>query len=304
MNPIVQFMKQHLFTLFLVGMMIYTLTEQSPSQVSTYGQSLTAISPCDTCQAQNVSQIYKSGLVLDNPFSEPEVKPKPKKSKPASPAPKPVEVQKEEVQEEVQTKSQSTFKPLSVDITRNPGLRVKNLDRDELEEYLTRFYKMKNLEGKTLLELRRIWLAYAYDQFYWDVHERTGFPVSVIYAYFIMEATYQGLESDLMAKYRNPGGIKYHGIGSSTKAYDDCTDRKGRRIKCDFAVFNTYQEMVEGWSRIFNAERYRLCKSENTAGEICECLFRSGYHTGNNWNNRAGISKAYWEVRKSFPARD
>jgi len=295
-------MTRHLLTLLLAGGLMYTLIEKSPESNSTDNLILNTPLVCDTCKAVNVSHIYKGELTDLDPYSEPKEKKKTSKQEVEKVlATIPSDISEEEIVEE--EKPVSTFKPLEVDITRNPGLRVKNLDREELQEYMTRFYKFKDLEGKSLLELRRIWLAYAYDQFYWDVHEKTGFPVSVIYAYFIMEATYQGLESDLMAKYRNPGGVKYYGVGSSTKAYDDCRDKRGRRIKCDFAVFNTYQEMVSGWSRIFNAKRYQACKSEDNAADICECLYRSGYHTGNNWNNRAGISRAYWEVRKSFPAR-
>jgi len=194
------------------------------------------------------------------------------------------------------------FTPLNIPVTESPGVHVKSLTVEELRDYLSE-RKFQKLEGKTLLELRRIWLAYAYDQFYWDIHDKTGLPVSVIYAYFIMEATYNGVESSLMVKYKNPGGIKYKGIGRKAKAYDDCYDSKGRKVKCDFAVFETYTDMVSGWSSIFNLPRYSSCKSEKTAPDICECLYRSGYHTGNNWANRAGISRGYWEVRKSFPKR-
>jgi hypothetical protein len=164
-------------------------------------------------------------------------------------------------------------------------------------------YGFRNLNNKSLYDLRRIWLAYFYDTFYWDVHEETGLPVSIIHAYFIMEATINGLESDLMRKYKNPGGIKYRGIGESTLAYDDCYDKRGRRVQCQFAVYNTYQEMVQGWSNVFKLPRYSRCKSYNTAPDICECLYSSGYHTGNNWNNRAKISKEYWTLRQSFPKK-
>lgn len=195
------------------------------------------------------------------------------------------------------------FKPLNVKWSSNPGLSISHLQEKELRVLMESEYKFKNLEKKSLYDLRRIWLAYNYDPLFWDVHEKTGFAVSVIYAYFIMEATNKGLESSLMSTYLNPGGIKYKGKGSSTKAYDDCRDSKGRPIKCNFQVYTSYDEMVTGWSNVLNASRYTKCKSEKTAPEICECLYKSGYHTGNNWVNRAALSKNYWEVRKSFPPR-
>lgn len=194
------------------------------------------------------------------------------------------------------------FKPLNQTWVKNPGMMVKDLNENELRTLMVEDYGFKNLHQKNLYELRRIWLAYMYDKFFWDVHDITGFPVSVVYAYFIMEATSKGIESDLMANYMNPGGVKYHGKGKKAKAFDDCYDSKGNKIKCDFAVYSTYEDMVKGWSSILNAKRYVKCKSESTASNICRCLFKSGYHTGNNWANRADLSKGYWQIRKSFPS--
>lgn len=99
----------------------------------------------------------------------------------------------------------------------------------------------------------------------------------------------------------NPGGIKYRGKGKKTRAYDDCYDRRGRRITCDFAVYENYDDMIEGWSNVFNQKRYERCKSYDTATEICRCLYKSGYHRANNWRNRADISREYWKLRLSFP---
>ena len=198
--------------------------------------------------------------------------------------------------------SGSTLRPLGVRFEFNPGQKVKYLNEKELRNMLSD-YGFTNLGNKNLFELRRIWLAYSYDQFYWDVHYSSGFPISIVHAYFIMEATYRGLESDLMVKYKNPGGIKYRGIGTPVKAYDDCYDRRGRRIQCDFSSYSTYEEMVRGWSSVLSASRYQRCKSYDNAPDICQCLYSSGYHTANNWGNRATISKEYWTLRASFPRR-
>jgi len=48
--------------------------------------------------------------------------------------------------------------------------------------------------------------------------KKTDLPISVIYAFFIIEATNAGIESKLMAKAFNPGGIKYRGSGKKMNA--------------------------------------------------------------------------------------
>lgn len=197
-------------------------------------------------------------------------------------------------------KKVDVFKPLNVPFKRNPGVEVKTLSREELFNLMSS-EGFKKLDGYSLGILRRIWLAYNYDQLFWDIHHKTNLPVSVIYSYFIIEATYQGVESKLMANFMNPGGIKYRGKGKKTRAYDDCYDRRGRRITCDFAVYENYDDMIEGWSNVFNQKRYERCKSYDTATEICRCLYKSGYHRANNWRNRADISREYWKLRLSFP---
>lgn len=270
---------KYIFTILIFGFLFhYAVKTPAKNDTLSVSKSSMYYTP-----PLNVSIIYKDSFKSITAYQPPEEK-KPRKVVTNKPIKRPI----------------TYFKPLNVAVTDCPGQAIKSLTATQLRTYLVD-RNFQHLDGKTLLEMRRIWLAYAYDQFYWDVHEKTGLPVSVIYAYFIMEATYNGVESSLMVKYKNPGGIKYKGIGKKTKAYDDCYDSKGHKIKCDFAVFETYTDMVDGWADIFNMNRYRKCKSESTAPDICECLYRSGYHTGNNWRNRAGISKGYWEVRKSFP---
>ena len=55
------------------------------------------------------------------------------------------------------------------------------------------------MEGKNIVELRRIWLAYMYDNFFYTMHKKTNLPISVIYAFFIIEATNNGIESNLLS---------------------------------------------------------------------------------------------------------
>lgn len=211
-----------------------------------------------------------------------------------------IEKENNETIEKVKTKEKSELSPLNVQFRRNVGREVEYFSKEQLLDLMIE-NGFKNLDGYSNGMLRRIWLAYNYDQFFWDVHYKTNLPISIIYAYFIMEATLEGVESDLMATYMNPGGIKYRGIGSKTKAYDDCFDNRGNPIKCDFAVFENYDDMVNGWASVFNQERYADCVSYNTAGQICKCLYKSGYHTANNWQRRANLSREYWKLRRSFP---
>lgn len=197
----------------------------------------------------------------------------------------------------------NSLKPLNVPWQKNPGILIKGLTREQLIHTMLRA-GFKDLDKWETGILKRIWLAYNYDQFFWDMHELTGFPVSIIYSYFIIEATIGGAESKLMREHMNPGGVKYHGRSKKTKAYDDCYNSKGKPIPCDFSSFDTYEEMVEGWSRVFNQKRYSRCKSYDNAPDICRCLYKSGYHTANNWRDRAQLSKDYWSLRASMPRRD
>lgn len=192
------------------------------------------------------------------------------------------------------------IQPLNVEWEKNPGLDVRDLSREELIEKMEDVGLVR-LEERSTPILRRIWLAYKYDQFFWDVHKATGLPVSIIYSYFIIEATVGGVESKLMQKYMNPGGVKFRGNGRKAKAYDDCYNSKGKPVPCDFSVFDTYEQMVDGWSSVFLKPRYAKCKTYDNASDICKCLYRSGYHTANNWRNRAEISRGYWDIRRSFP---
>lgn len=192
------------------------------------------------------------------------------------------------------------LRPLNVPFIKNAGYQMKNLTRNELIDYMESL-GFNNLDKYSTGMIRRIWLAYSYDQFFWDVHYKTELPISIIYCYFIMEATVQGVESDLMRNYMNPGGVKFRGVGKKAKKYDDCYNKTGQPILCDFAVYETYNDMVNGWSSVFNNERYADCKTYKYAGEICKCLYRSGYHTANNWSRRAAISREYWKLRSTFP---
>lgn len=198
-----------------------------------------------------------------------------------------------------------------IDMKNLPGKEIKKLDKQELLEYLD-VRGFRRLKGKNIVELRRIWLAYMYDNFFYTMHKKTNLPISVIYAFFIIEATNNGIESNLMAKALNPGGIKYRGTGSKVKAMDDCY-KNGKKIPCSFQAFNSYDAMVQGWADVLNLPRYKKCKrfvfrefnrgmtAKEIVNETCKCFYKSGYHTSNLWKVRSNLSTEYWTMKASFP---
>lgn len=198
-----------------------------------------------------------------------------------------------------------------IDINNLPGNDIKHLAKDELIDYLD-VRGFSRLKDKNIVDLRRMYLAFMYDRFFYDMHSLTDLPVSVIYAFFIIEATNNGIESKLMRKAFNPGGIKYRGKGKKVKAMDDCYV-KGKRVPCSFQAYTSYDAMVQGWAGVLNLPRYKKCKRfvfkefnrGMTAKEIvnatCKCFYKSGYHTSNLWQVRSNLSTEYWTMRAGFP---
>lgn len=192
--------------------------------------------------------------------------------------------------------------PINVSMPDEPnvGWLTKDMGEHELRDILTGM-GFRNLAGMREAKLRQLLVVYNYEPFFWRIHERTGLPVSVICAYFIIEATSQGVESELLRAHYNPGGVKYRGIGDVAYSYDDCYDVNGKKIPCRFESLAGYEQMEKVWSGVFNKQRYSRCKTYSTVEEICKCLYESGYHTGNNWKLRARLAKRYWLYRSKFP---
>ena len=155
----------------------------------------------------------------------------------------------------------------------------------------------RNLDGHgyNLYDLRRIMIAYEYDALFWDMRDRTGFSIGFFFAYFVYEATRNGIETASWYKYWNPGGIKYRGEYKWFKAMDDC---KG---PCRFAALPDYDTAIQVWSEVMNNRRYDDCRSLNKAIDICKCVRDAGYHTDNSYKSRAIIMQEYWSYRKHFP---
>lgn len=181
---------------------------------------------------------------------------------------------------------------------------IKHLSFQELKDSM-RKDGYKNLDKyKTIQKLRFLRIAYEYDMLYWDVNDITGLPVSVIYAFHRIEAVYPtGLESTLARNNWNFGGIKYSKKLASKYSLnmDDCTDSKGRRVKCKFSDFGSYEKGMVAWAKVFNKGRYKRCKSSKKKIDIFLCIYNGGYHTENNVRARNSLSQGYFEYVKDFP---
>ena len=199
----------------------------------------------------------------------------------------------------------------TIDMKNLPGKQIKNMGTEELREFLEE-QGFRRLKNKSLVELRRIWLGFMYEDFFYTMHKKTNLPISVIYAFFIIEATNAGIESKLMEKALNPGGIKYRGTGKKMNAMDDCY-KNGKKIPCAFQAFSSYNAMVQGWADVLNLPRYKNCKrfvfskynrgmsAKDIVDATCKCFYKSGYHTSNLWKVRSNLSTEYWAVKASFP---
>lgn len=201
--------------------------------------------------------------------------------------------------------------PFTTFSSRSHGHDFKEYTHTEAIEYLQN-KGFRNLNGLSLTTLRRINLLYNYDSLLYAVHHMTDFPVSFIYAYFILEATSAGVETDLWRLYGNPGGVKKLGnhnwINLKTVEYI-----KGRRrtVKQKFFSAKNTEEGLKVWASVFNANRYEKCKKTDYSlpqmqiyRNLCKCMMKSGYHTSPDYEIRAEYMKEYWDFKKLyFPKR-
>jgi len=201
--------------------------------------------------------------------------------------------------------------PFTAFSSRSHGHDFKSYSHQEAINYL-RKKGFRNLDGLNLAALRRINLLYNYDSLLYAVHHMTDFPVSFIYAYFILEATSVGVETDLWRLHGNPGGIKkignYDWVNLKTIEYI-----RGRRksMKQKFFSAKNTEEGIKIWATVFNASRYNKCKKTDYSlppmqiyRNLCKCMMRSGYHTSPDYQMRADYMKEYWDFKKlHFPKR-
>ena len=142
-----------------------------------------------------------------------------------------------------------------------------------------------------LHELRRAMLANYYKPLFDSVAAKTNITTEVVFAFFIIEATREGIESPMFLATWNPGGVKYRGLYKPYYAYDDCFEN-GQAVMCAFEHPGNFKNAVTLWSEVLNQERYDACRDKGI-DETCKCLQRQGYHRANNYRQRARIAKKY-----------
>jgi hypothetical protein len=201
--------------------------------------------------------------------------------------------------------------PFTAFSSRSHGHEFEKYSHQEAIDYL-KSKGFRNLEGLNVVTLRRINLLYNYDSLLYAVHHMTDFPVSFIYAYFILEATSVGVETDLWRLYGNPGGIKkignYDWVNLRTIEY---VKGKRKKMKQKFFSAKNTEEGVKVWASVFNASRYNKCRKADYSlppiqiyRNMCKCMMKAGYHTSPDYNMRADYMKEYWEFKKlHFPKR-
>lgn len=178
------------------------------------------------------------------------------------------------------------------------GRELADFSQTDMYAYLSgRGFKIA--ANMPLHEMRRMYLAYWYRPLFDSVSVRTGFSSDVLFAFFIMEATREGVESPMFSDTWNPGGVKYRGKYTPYYSYDDCFEN-GKAAPCAFENPGSFANAVALWSDVFNHPRYSACKTDNITAS-CKCLEQAGYHTAKNHAQRARIAKSYRKYRKCFP---
>ena len=190
--------------------------------------------------------------------------------------------------------------------SRSYGWEIRKMNIHELR---------KNLEGKgfrnldkiDLFKMRRIWLAYSYESMLMNVHHLTDFPVSMIYSFFIIEATTSGVETELWRKHANAGGVKaLKNQKSVTYKTREVIRGRDKYIRAKFMSASTTEEGMKLWAGVLNSGRYAACKKANYKlkgirlyESICKCVYKSGYHTDRDYKFRASLMAEFWELKKN-----
>jgi hypothetical protein len=195
--------------------------------------------------------------------------------------------------------------------SRSYGWEVRKLSELQLRQTLEG-KGFRNLAKVDRAKLRRIYLAYCYESMLMNVHVLTDFPVSMIYSFFIIEATSQGIETDLWRKHANAGGVKaLKGHGTVTYKTREVIKGKDKYIKAKFMKASSTEEGINLWAGVLNSGRYAACKKANYKMKgiklyesICKCVYKSGYHTDTDYKFRASLMAEYWQIKKdNFPLK-
>ena len=189
---------------------------------------------------------------------------------------------------------------------RNYGHNIRKFNEQELRQKLTNM-GFRHLNNVDLFKMRRIWLLYNYDDMLMNVHVLTDFPVSMIYSFFIIEATTTGIETDLWRLHANAGGVKAL-KGHSTVTYRTREVIRGRDkyIRAKFFSSKSTKDGIKLWSGVLNSDRYKKCKVYDVKPpqlykKICKCIYKSGYHTDTDYEFRASLMSEYWDLKKHLP---
>jgi hypothetical protein len=195
--------------------------------------------------------------------------------------------------------------------SRSYGYEVRKLSGLQLRQTLEG-RGFRNLAKVDRAKLRRIYLAYCYESMLMNVHVLTDFPVSMIYSFFIIEATSQGIETELWRKHANAGGVKaLKGKQSVTYKTREVIKGKDKYIKAKFMSAETTEEGMKLWAGVLNSGRYAACKKANYKMKgiklyesICKCVYKSGYHTDTDYKFRASLMAEYWQIKRdNFPLK-
>jgi hypothetical protein len=195
--------------------------------------------------------------------------------------------------------------------SRSYGYEVRKLSGLQLRQTLEG-RGFRNLAKVDRAKLRRIYLAYCYESMLMNVHVLTDFPVSMIYSFFIIEATSQGIETELWRKHANAGGVKaLKGKQSVTYKTREVIRGKDKYIRAKFMKAETTEEGMNLWAGVLNSGRYAACKKANYKikgiklyESICKCVYKSGYHTDRDYKFRASLMAEYWQIKRdNFPLK-
>ena len=195
--------------------------------------------------------------------------------------------------------------------SRSYGWEVRKLSGEQLRQTLEG-RGFRNLANVDRAKLRRIYIAYCYESMLMNVHLLTDFPVSMIYSFFIIEATSQGIETELWRKHANAGGVKaLKNQKSVTYKTREVIRGRDKYIRAKFMKASNTEEGMKLWASVLNSGRYADCKKANYKikgiklyESICKCVYKSGYHTDRDYKFRASLMAEYWQIKKdNFPLK-
>lgn len=195
--------------------------------------------------------------------------------------------------------------------SRSYGWEVRKLPGEQLRQTLEG-RGFRNLKGVDKSKLRRIYIAYCYESMLMNVHLLTDFPISMIYSFFIIEATNAGIETELWRKHANAGGVKaLKGQKSVTYKTREVIRGRDKYIRAKFMKAANTEEGMKLWASVLNSGRYADCKKANYKikgiklyESICKCVYKSGYHTDRDYKFRASLMAEYWQIKKdNFPLK-